>query len=177
MNAHITRSAQVCVAPGFGALNRCNYAASLISTLKPWRGPVEEEPVLHFLLAFFRSQNSSSPVTSYLFEGPSCSQEQSSGLPDLTWPHYCTNEEDEGHAKLCSVCSHMWVRHPTKARREECWELASLSSSWKGKKVDLRVLSWGDPTSYPDTCWIPKDGWCWPRPSHSQFNRCACRRP
>lgn len=64
MNAQITRSDQDCVAPGFGALNRYDYPAPLISTLKPWGGPVEEEPVLHFLPAFFRSQNSS--FTSHL---------------------------------------------------------------------------------------------------------------
>ena len=55
MNAQITRSDQDCVAPRFGALNRYDYPASLISTLKPWRGPVEEEPILHFLPALTTS--------------------------------------------------------------------------------------------------------------------------
>lgn len=177
MNAQITRSDQDCVAPGFGALNRSAYPAPLTSTLKPWGGPVEEEPVLRFLPAFFRSQNSSFtshllPLWGSLMLPGTIFRSPWSNLTPLL---YQWRRWRPCKALQCVVTC--VGQAPTKARREECWELASLSSSWKGQKVDLRVLSWGDPTSYPDTCWIPKDGWCWPRPSHSQFNRCACRRP
>lgn len=110
------------------------------STLKPWGGPVEKRSLFCvFLPAFFRFSELFLHSPSYPFEGPWCSQEQSSGLPDLTWPHYCTSEEDDGHAKPCSVVTRVGQ---APSGREECWELASLSSSWKGQKVDLRVLSW-----------------------------------